>query len=693
MVVDEAIDEVERLRLDHELGVLGREALGHDARVRALVVLRVAREADRERLDAAARGAGHERHDRRRVEPAREEGAERHVGHEPPLDRGLEQRPEALLGLGVAHRLRDGVAARKARPPVALRRLGARLGRHQRVSRRQSADSAVERPRRRNVAVGQEERQRRGVALVRDLRVRQERLRLRGEGEEPRPVVVEERLLARAVAREQQAALARVPQREGEHAVELRDGSIALLLVEVQDHLAVALALEAVAALEAAPQLAEVVDLAVEDEPQRAVLVRHRLARGVGEVDDREPPMAEPDRAFEVNALAVRPAVRERPGHGAYHLGRGRPTPAQHAANAAHEARIATISLAMGASAAATAPERPGRVGLANGTHDTRRARRPVAVGVRQRRPAPDAGDHARVAHRCARGAGVGRTAWDVAADPDCPLARCRALAPGRRATRSATGAVAPLDRPGLSRRLAPGRTRSGRRPRPRAAPDLAPSRGHPALPGLRNRHLGAGARGGAFAARPPQAAPRHERDRRRRRRGRALRARGAARVHEQAVRDLERPHRRPLRPVREQEPLRRLRRAHGAARGRSRHRPRERGAPRPRLLELDRELARALRGRRVGRCGDPDARGAGLPLARRRGEPRRRAARIRRPAPLVAARLAAFSARPARDRRRRGGARGGARLRAAHRGSRPRPDAGGRDERAVRLLPAGRVA
>ena len=118
-------------------------------------------------------------------------------------------------------------------------------------------------------------------------------------------------------------------------------------------------------------------------------------------------------------------------------------------------------------------------------------------------------------------------------------------------------------------------------------------------------------------------------------------------RVHEQAVRDLERPDRRALRPVREQEPLRRLRRARGAARGRSRHRPRERGAPRARLPELDRELPRAFRRRRVGRRGDPDPRGARLPLARRCRESRGRARGVRRPAPLVTTRLAAVSSRP----------------------------------------------
>ena len=60
-------------------------------------------------------------------------------------------------------------------------------------------------------------------------------------------------------------------------------------------------------------QLAEVVDLAVEDEPERAVLVRDRLVSRLAEVDDREPAVAERDRPVDVTALGVGPPVGERP--------------------------------------------------------------------------------------------------------------------------------------------------------------------------------------------------------------------------------------------------------------------------------------------------------------------------------------------------------------------------------------------
>ena len=61
-------------------------------------------------------------------------------------------------------------------------------------------------------------------------------------------------------------------------------------------------------------QLLVVVDLAVEDDDDRAVLVVERLLAG-REVDDRQAAMTEPDARLEVHALAVRPAVRLRVVH------------------------------------------------------------------------------------------------------------------------------------------------------------------------------------------------------------------------------------------------------------------------------------------------------------------------------------------------------------------------------------------
>src|SRR5207237_587611 len=68
------------------------------------------------------------------------------------------------------------------------------------------------------------------------------------------------------------------------------------------------------ARLQLAAQLAEVVDLAVEDQPHLAVLAGHRLF-AAGEIDDRQAPEAERHSGLEVHAVAVGPAVRERARH------------------------------------------------------------------------------------------------------------------------------------------------------------------------------------------------------------------------------------------------------------------------------------------------------------------------------------------------------------------------------------------
>jgi hypothetical protein len=302
----------------HELGVVGTEPLGHHAGVRPLVVRRGSPEADRERPDPPAGRLRHQGDDGRGVEPAGEESPERDVGDEPPLHCTAQERSEVLLGLPLV----DDRPVPEAHPPVGRGPFEAPLGGDQQMRRGERENAPVERPGRRHVAVGQVEWQCRLVPPVWHGRVRQEALHLRGEGEEARAVVVEERLLPRPVAREEEAPPPRVPQREREHPVEGRDSLVPALLVEVQDDLAVAPASEAMAALELLAQLTEVVDLAVEDEPERAVLVRHRLPRGFAQVDDREAAVAEGDRGFDVEPLGIGPAVGHRARHGRHRIRR-----------------------------------------------------------------------------------------------------------------------------------------------------------------------------------------------------------------------------------------------------------------------------------------------------------------------------------------------------------------------------------
>ena len=117
---------------------------------------------------------------------------------------------------------------------------------------------------------------------------------------------------AGAVARQHQALTARVPDGEGEVAVERLDAIGTPLLVEMDDDLGVGRRLEHVAAGDQlGAQLDVVEDLAVEGDPNGAVLVAHRLPAAV-EIDDAEARVGEADVAVDESAVAVRTAMRQR---------------------------------------------------------------------------------------------------------------------------------------------------------------------------------------------------------------------------------------------------------------------------------------------------------------------------------------------------------------------------------------------
>ncbi len=140
--------------------------------------------------------------------------------------------------------------------------------------------------------------------------VRGERFQLRAEDQRAvgEPGVVE-RLHAEAVAREEERLAVAVPESEGEHAAEAFHAALAPCLPRVDDHLGVALRPENVSERhELGDQLLEVVDLAVEDDDDGAVLVVERLLAG-REIDDRESPMAEADSRFDVQPAPVRAAM------------------------------------------------------------------------------------------------------------------------------------------------------------------------------------------------------------------------------------------------------------------------------------------------------------------------------------------------------------------------------------------------
>jgi hypothetical protein len=60
----------------------------------------------------------------------------------------------------------------------------------------------------------------------------------------------------------------------------------------------------------------KIVDLAVKDQPERAVFVCHRLETVGRQVDDGEPPVDKPGASADMRALAIGPPVSEPLRHG-----------------------------------------------------------------------------------------------------------------------------------------------------------------------------------------------------------------------------------------------------------------------------------------------------------------------------------------------------------------------------------------
>src|SRR5215211_2210324 len=153
------------------------------------------------------------------------------------------------------------------------------------------------------------------VHLARDLRVLQDRLRLRAEPEAPIAGCVEEGLLADPVAGQEQPSAAAVPDCEGEHAPQVVDAAVPELLVEVDDHLGVGSGREAMSQrLQLPAELAVVVDLAVLNHDDALVLVEDRLVAGL-EVDDRQALDTEPHSVFAEGPAGVGTAVLDHLAH------------------------------------------------------------------------------------------------------------------------------------------------------------------------------------------------------------------------------------------------------------------------------------------------------------------------------------------------------------------------------------------
>src|SRR5260370_1196953 len=143
-----------------------------------------------------------------------------------------------------------------------------------------------------------------------------EGLELGSECDNPRRMHIVKGLDPDPVPREKQPARLGIPNREREHAAETLDSAGALLFVEVQHRFRVALGAEAVTATEELGAKAPVVvDLAVEDDRLGPILGEDRLL-STHQVDDGEPPHAEPRASRHEDPLIVGTPVADRRAHG-----------------------------------------------------------------------------------------------------------------------------------------------------------------------------------------------------------------------------------------------------------------------------------------------------------------------------------------------------------------------------------------
>ena len=165
----------------------------------------------------------------------------------------------------------------------------------------------------------------------------EETLDLGGEDEIFGAADVIERLLAHAVARQEEDLLVAIPYCEREHSVKVLEGPGAPVAVCVKDHLGVRsrAELDGVGGLQFAAQILMVVYLAVEHDGVAAAVGGHGLM-ACAEIDDAQPTESECHASIRVKTLIVGTSMLHDGRHSLDNVRtRGR-APAAYADNAAH---------------------------------------------------------------------------------------------------------------------------------------------------------------------------------------------------------------------------------------------------------------------------------------------------------------------------------------------------------------------
>jgi hypothetical protein len=308
--VRQQVDQAKVVAVDDLDTVVGAVAVGHLLRELRLVELGVV-EADGAGVDASSSiFVGQLRHsgdDGAGIDATGQEGTQRHLGLQAQLD-GLAQAAAQFLG---GFFLADLGVQRELDVPVALR-LAQRLAAfdEQAMARGQFLRVAVDGPGVRHIAQREISLDGARVDLLAQAAMGHQALQL---GAEQQPAVlgqrVVQRLHAQAVAGHEKAVAAAVVNHEGEHAAQVVHAILAPVLPGAHDGFGIALGAEHVAvAAQFVHQLQVVVDLAVEHQRHRLVVVEDGLLAG-RDVDDRQAAVAETHAGLDVQVAFVRPAV------------------------------------------------------------------------------------------------------------------------------------------------------------------------------------------------------------------------------------------------------------------------------------------------------------------------------------------------------------------------------------------------
>jgi len=267
-----------------------------------------------------------------RIDAAAQVPADRYVGLEAQPHRRAQQLVQGLErvrrlggGLGVVER----VVAPYREPPVLPPRAAPGL---ERADPPKRSAGRARRPEREDLV------QALGIERALDLARDQQRFHLGREIEIAVPLRVIQRQDAESVAREKHGPGAPVVDRERELAVQALQHPLAPLLVSVHQHLGVAAGAEQVpAGLQLAAQCEVVEDLAVVDDEDAAVFVRHGL-HPARQIDHAQPGVGEAHPVVDVQPEPVRPAVPDGGRHPLQQLrGHAHWAPARDTGHTAHQ--------------------------------------------------------------------------------------------------------------------------------------------------------------------------------------------------------------------------------------------------------------------------------------------------------------------------------------------------------------------